>query len=119
MDDDPLWSAAPFWSAAVTIVVMSRALDAANAHWDPMAQTWARLSKVAEESGEVISAYIGVTGQNPRKGKYASMSDVKKELLDVAVTALLAYEHVDHHQGVVLNALLDHIEFVRKRASNE
>jgi hypothetical protein len=47
------------------------------------------------------------------------MSDVKKELLDVAVTALLAYEHVDHHEGDVLNALLDHIEFVRKWANNE
>jgi NTP pyrophosphatase (non-canonical NTP hydrolase) len=66
----------------------------ANASRDPEARTWGRLSKVAEEAGEVISAFIGVTGQNPRKGVSDTMDHVVEELLDVAVTALVAYVHV-------------------------
>jgi NTP pyrophosphatase (non-canonical NTP hydrolase) len=76
--------------------VISRWVDdaPANAARDPEARTWGRLSKVAEEAGEVISAFIGVTGQNPRKGVSDHMDHVAEELLDVALTALAAYVHV-------------------------
>ena len=83
---------------------------------DPEAKTWGRLAKVAEESGEVIKAYIGVTGQNPRKGFHGSMSDVKKELLDTAVTALAAYEHLDGNQGTALLAFFGHLGDLIERA---
>jgi NTP pyrophosphatase (non-canonical NTP hydrolase) len=49
-----------------------------------------RLLKLVEEVGEVGQAYIGMTGQNPRKGVTHSREDVAGELLDVAVTALVA-----------------------------
>ncbi len=80
----------------------------ANAARDPEARTWGRLAKVAEESGEVIAAYIGATGQNPRKGITHTMADVRAELLDVALTALMAYEHVTAYDGSCIEALADH-----------
>jgi hypothetical protein len=79
-------------------------------HRDPVAITWGRLAKVAEESGEVIAAYIGVIGQNPRKGRTHTDDDVKRELLDVALTALAAYEHMDGHR---YNAIIDLGEHTR------
>jgi NTP pyrophosphatase (non-canonical NTP hydrolase) len=48
------------------------------------------IMKIAEEFGEAVQAYIGVTGQNPRKGIYATRDDVQKELADVIVTAGIA-----------------------------
>ncbi|WP_240917785.1 MazG-like family protein [Phycicoccus sp. HDW14] len=67
--------------------------------------TWARVAKIAEECGEVVAAYIGVTGQNPRKGVAGSMDDVVDELLDVALTALAAVEHLTGHRGEALGLL--------------
>jgi NTP pyrophosphatase (non-canonical NTP hydrolase) len=74
----------------------------ANAKRDPEALTWLRLAKIVEEAGEVINAYNGVTASNPRKGEYSSIEDVKTELLDVALTALAAWEHLDGARGDVM-----------------
>lgn len=49
-----------------------------------------RILKVAEETGEVAAAWIGATGQNPRKGTTHRTADVGAELADVAFTALVA-----------------------------
>lgn len=46
--------------------------------------------KVGEECGEVMEAYIGLTGANPRKGVTADRQKVAKELCDVIVTAFTA-----------------------------
>lgn len=96
------------------ITKLSRWVDdaPANAGRDPQARTWGRLAKVAEECGEVIAAYIGATGQNPRKGTTHDMADVEKELLDVALTALAAYEHITDHQG---RAMRDLCSFATQR----
>lgn len=80
------------------------------------ARTWGRLAKIAEEAGEVIAAYIGVTGQNPRKGYTHSFDDVRKELLDVAVTALAAYEHMNGNADHSMHALADHVVRLNARA---
>lgn len=48
------------------------------------------IMKIAEEFGEAVQAYIGVTGQNPRKGVYGTRDDIQKELADVIVTAGIA-----------------------------
>lgn len=97
---------------ADALATVSRWIDEApaNAARDPEAATWGRLAKVAEESGEVIAAYIGATGQNPRKGVTHSAGDVREELLDVALTALAAYEHMTGNQGTCLQALREHTE---------
>lgn len=59
----------------------------------PLAQDWARVSKVVEEAGEAISALILHTGQNPRKPQVASSLEMLEELGDVMITALLAVQH--------------------------
>lgn len=48
-----------------------------------------RLLKVGEEYGELCDAYIGVTGQNPRKGIYATPDDLMKEGLDTVFTVIV------------------------------
>ncbi|AZM78035.1 hypothetical protein D1J63_26220 [Streptomyces sp. KPB2] len=49
-----------------------------------------RMLKLSEEVGEVAEAVIGATGQNPRKGVTHTWDDVRAELCDVAITALVA-----------------------------
>ena len=83
------------------IAALSEWIDDGNAHRDDEAVTWGRLAKIAEEGGEVIAAYIGATGQNPRKGVTHDMGDVADELFDVALTALGAYFHVTNHSDVM------------------
>ena len=87
-----------------------------NAQRDPEALLWGRVSKVGEELGEAIQALIGATGQNPRKGRYSSMDEVGKELLDIAVTALSAREHLHGNNGDCMNALYDHAMYLDRRA---
>lgn len=95
-------------SAGARIQALSKWVDEypANANRDPEALTWGRLSKLAEEAGEVIDAYIGYTAQNPRKGPYATLWDVKQECLDVALAALGAYEHLSNNEGYTMEDFL-------------
>lgn len=102
--------------AQAALTALSEWIDAGNAHRDPEAVTWGRLAKITEEAGEVIAAYIGATGQNPRKGQTHSVDDVIGELLDVAVTALGAIEHLTGHQGDALARLDEKIVAVGTRA---
>lgn len=51
-----------------------------------------RILKIGEELGEAIQAWIGVTGQNPRKGVTHKREDVVTELMDVAITAFVAVQ---------------------------
>src|SRR5699024_4689560 len=44
---------------------LSEWIDEANSQLPPEAATWARLAKITEEAGEVVTAHIGATGQNP------------------------------------------------------
>ena len=104
-------------SSADALVALSRWIDAGQpVTRDPEALTWGRLSKITEEAGEVIAAFIGATGQNPRKGVTHTIADVGDELLDVAITALGAYEHLTQHQGLALPRLDDKIRAVVARA---
>jgi hypothetical protein len=60
------------------------------------------IMKIAEELGEAVQAYIGVTGQNPRKGIYGTREDVQNELADVVVTAgvaMIAIAEGDHNEA--------------------
>jgi hypothetical protein len=103
-------------NASAALVALSKWIDTGNVRRDQEAVTWGRLAKITEEAGEVIAAYIGATGQNPRKGVTHTHSDVVEELLDVAVTALGAVEHLTGHHGASLSLLDEKIERVAKRA---
>ena len=102
--------------AQAKLLAMSQWVDAGNPELSTEAIALIRLIKLSEESGEVAAAYIGAIGANPRKGVTNGMDKVLEELLDVAVTALGAYEHLQGHSGESLNALLGKIIAVADRA---
>ncbi|MFC0676012.1 MazG-like family protein [Brachybacterium hainanense] len=98
------------------IAALSAWIDGANTHRDPEAQTWSRIGKITEEAGEAIAAFIGMTGQNPRKGITHARADVEDELLDVAITALAALEHLRGHDEQCLVLLARKVEQTLARA---
>lgn len=69
--------------------------DGVAGHYPAMAQDWARVAKIAEETGEAVSELIAATGQNPRKGEPDpdARERLLVELADVALTAILAIQH--------------------------
>lgn len=77
--DDMIWDAARRWQ---------RFLDDRNGT-GPL-EIACRIMKVTEEAGEVNQAWIGLLGQNPRKGVTHTTEDVVGELADVAFAALVA-----------------------------
>lgn len=103
---------------AVSVAWLSDWIDShpANLARDPEAAAWSRLAKIGEEFGEVVAAYIGATGQNPRKGITHQMYDVEKELLDVALTALAAYEHLTGNTGRSMDVFASQVARVVARA---
>ncbi|MFV2120018.1 MazG-like family protein [Streptomyces sp. Act-28] len=56
----------------------------------PERTTLLRILKLSEEVGEVAEAVIGAYGRNPRKGESHTWDDVRAELCDVIVTAMVA-----------------------------
>ncbi|MEU7200100.1 MazG-like family protein [Streptomyces sp. NPDC045470] len=65
-------------------------------------ETALRLLKVTEEAGEAAQAYIGVRGQNPRKGTSHSTDDVAAELCDVILSAMVALHDFHDHPARLL-----------------
>ncbi|MFD3520468.1 MazG-like family protein [Streptomyces sp. NPDC058653] len=72
-----------------------------------------RILKLTEESGEVAQAWIGVVGQNPRKGVTHTIADVQGELVDVIVTAAVALASLTGNPAAVLDAKLAQIAAAR------
>lgn len=91
-------------------------IDCHNADRSPSEQLWARVGKIGEEFGEVVAALISYTGQNPRKPAGSSLGAIRAELLDVAVSALGAVEHLTGNRGTALDLLAEHVERVHARA---
>jgi hypothetical protein len=77
--------AVTLWSHVATLTAWLDAASPPDSH-----QVTLRVLKLAEETGEAVAAYIGMTGANPRKGICATAADVHRELCDVAITALVA-----------------------------
>ncbi|MGW3427988.1 MazG-like family protein [Streptomyces melanosporofaciens] len=75
----------PLWAAARHSAAW---LDAANGTSER--ETQMRLMKISEELGEVMQAYIGTVGQNPRKGVTHKPADVAAEVCDVIMSAAVA-----------------------------
>lgn len=75
-------------SAWPTVAALSVWLDENNGSGPH--ETAMRLMKLSEEVGEVMQAFIGLQGQNPRKGVTHTEADVADELCDVIVTAMVA-----------------------------
>ncbi|GLZ59441.1 MazG-like family protein [Micromonospora sp. NBRC 107095] len=91
--DESIWEAAR----------VSRSwLDAANG--TGQTELTCRILKLTEEAGEASAAWIGLLGQNPRKGVTHTRDDVAAELADVAFTALVAIESLGLDAQTVLDA---------------
>lgn len=99
------------WKA---IAAITRWLDESNA--DIPGDDAMRVLKLTEEVGEAAAAYIGATGQNPRKGVTHTMEDVYAELADVVVTALCAIQHFTQDPVKTRTIILEKIEFLMRRA---
>ncbi|MFF0183953.1 MazG-like family protein [Streptomyces sp. NPDC005244] len=65
-----------------------------------------RVLKLSEEVGEVAQAVIGATGQNPRKGVSHTWDDVRSELCDVVITAMVALRELSPDAREVFAARL-------------
>lgn len=103
--------------AAMRIAKISAWVDEAevNIHRDPEALGWHRVAKVAEEAGEAVGAWLLSTGGNPRK-PVGPVADVIEELLDTAIAALGAVEHLTGNDGAALGMLFSKVAKVHKRA---
>jgi hypothetical protein len=86
----------------------------------PLAQDWARISKVGEELGEAIDAFIAITGQNPRKRR--QLKDNKEmmlnELADVVMTGILALHHFTKDTSEVRKILMVKQQAIYQRIVN-
>lgn len=82
----------------------------------PVAQHWARVSKIGEELGEAISELILMTGQNPRKGKADRKVCLLQELADVACTAILAIQHFTKDEVITESVMNSKILYIEERA---
>lgn len=98
------------------LVFVSRWVDEHNAHRDPEAQLWSRVTKASEEAAEAQGALRSMLGENPRKPATGTTDDLVAELLDTAVAALGAVEHVTGHRGDALVLLEAKIRSVADRA---
>lgn len=83
----------------------------------PLAQDWARVTKVGEELGEAIGELIAWTGQNPRKG--AGDADARTRLLDeladVVWTGALAIQHFTKDTDATDRILVRRLERLHDR----
>lgn len=101
---------------SASVLAISSLIDASySPDLDPEAHRWRRCGKVGEEYGEVTEALLGVVGENPRKGVTHDLSEVRKELLDVALAALGAVAHLDNNAGDPMAALAEHAAAIETR----
>lgn len=70
-------------------------------------------AKVTEEAGEVSEAVVGALDFNPRKGMTHALTDVHKELLDVALTALCAHHALTGQ--LPMRSLAEHVNRAHAR----
>jgi NTP pyrophosphatase (non-canonical NTP hydrolase) len=69
-------------------------------------ETQCRILKLSEETGEVAKAWIGATGQNPRKGVTHTYTDVADELADVCMSSLVAIHSIGFDPADVMARLM-------------
>lgn len=76
-----------------------------------------RVMKIGEEYGEAVQAYIGMRGQNPRKGVTHTLDQLLDELADVALTALCAIQHFTQNKTTTEEIFRAKVSYVRTRTS--
>lgn len=102
------------WDLFAEVGAITAWLDTANPtgpHEDSM-----RVLKLVEEAGEAAAAYIGMVGQNPRKGVTHTQTDLLNELADVALTALCAMQHFTQDTAVTRGVLASKVAGIMARS---
>lgn len=102
------------WNLFDDVAAITAWLDTSNPaspHEDSM-----RVLKLVEEAGEAAAAYIGMVGQNPRKGVTHSQTDLLSELADVALTALCAMQHFTQDAAVTRGMLASKVAGIMARS---
>lgn len=84
-------------------------LDENTGEQTPRERELLRVLKIGEEFGEVAEALHGAHNANPRKGASHTMVDVSKELIDVAVTTLVALDTIDPEARKAFDARLQYL----------
>lgn len=97
---------------------LSRWIDSSPNYRDlpEEAALWRRVVKVQSEGNEAVDALYGLLGENPRKGVTHERADLVRELLDAALAALAAVEHVTGNAGGAVELLRHHAASVVDRA---
>jgi len=102
------------WTAAISLRIDAGLSQLSTGHVHRI-----RVGKIIEELGEVEQLLIELEGSNPRKvsGRDSDTikDDIRRELLDVALAALCAFEHFSGNVGASLPWLLGHINRVHAR----
>lgn len=104
------------WNVFADIAMINAWLDRSNTNMNSEHDDSMRVMKIGEEYGEAVAAYIGMTGQNPRKGVTHSQADLLAELADVTITALCAMQHFTGNADVTRAFLASKIAGIIKRA---
>ena len=104
-----------FWDLFPDIADITAWLDESNPsgpHEDSM-----RVLKLVEEAGEAAAAYIGMVGQNPRKGVTHTQHDLLNELADVAITALCTMQHFTQDEAVTRACMASKVGLIMARSN--
>lgn len=104
------------WDIFADIARINAWLDMSNTGMLADHDNAMRVMKITEEAGEAVAAYIGMTGQNPRKGVTHTPDDLAAELADVAITALCALQHFTQNTAVTRMHLASKIAGIIKRS---
>lgn len=105
------------WDMFADISRINAWLDQSNFRMNPELDESMRIMKIGEEYGETVAAYIGMTGQNPRKGVTHSRSDVLAELSDVVITAMCAIQHFTQDGDVTRAVIASKVASIMDRAN--
>lgn len=108
-----------FWNTVFNVDIrLDR--DVSTIYLDqPLAQDWARVSKVIEELGEAIAELISWTGQNPRKPQDSeALGKLLAELADVSATAILAIQHFTKDPIITKNICESRMSRIGQRIFN-
>lgn len=84
---------------------------------EEIAEAYEALAIISIANGKAAAAYIGMTGQNPRKGITHTETDLLMELADVAITALCAMQHFTRNADITRGMLASKIAAIISRAN--
>lgn len=119
MPTDPYAAEARETERAVLMARMSHIIDHHNRQKGRPHLLRVRCGKLVEELGEVEEVLVELEESNPRKPPARSseeaLAHLTRELLDVAVTALGAVEHITGNAGLSPSLLDSHIRAVASR----